>query len=132
MPKGLTERPKPPHSARKRGKTTKSAKGVWGKTRVFPHKQLLNFIVPFFRNSPVDCFGSIGRRLFRQTEGFMKMEPFLFLLQRLTGFFTAVKVIMPECIEKTARICYNKQVRIGSVPAGTCTRLKVLVSLLEY
>ena len=36
----------------------KSAKGVWGKTRVFPHKQHLVFVEPFLRNSPVDCFGS--------------------------------------------------------------------------
>ena len=35
----------------------KSAKGVWGKTRVFPHKQHVVFIEPFLRNSPVDCFG---------------------------------------------------------------------------
>jgi hypothetical protein len=31
---------------------------VWGKTRVFPHKQHVIFIEPFLRNSPVDCFGS--------------------------------------------------------------------------
>ena len=37
----------------------KSAKGVWGKTRVFPHKQHVVFIKPFLRNSPVDCFGTI-------------------------------------------------------------------------
>ena len=39
-PEGLTDRTKPSHSARRRAvKTFKSAKGVWGKTRVFPHKQ---------------------------------------------------------------------------------------------
>ena len=36
----------------------KSAKGVWGKTRVFPHKQHIVFVEPVLRNSPVDCFGS--------------------------------------------------------------------------
>ena len=40
----------------------KSAKGVWGKTRVFPHKQHVVFIEPFLRNSPVDCFGSTPHR----------------------------------------------------------------------
>ena len=40
----------------------KSAKGVWGKTRVFPHNQHVVFIKPFLRNSPVDCFGSTLRR----------------------------------------------------------------------
>ena len=35
----------------------KSAKGVWGKTRVFPHKQHIVFVEPVLRNSPVDCFG---------------------------------------------------------------------------
>ena len=41
----------------------KSAKGVWGKTRVFPHKQHIVFVEPVLINSPVDCFGSIVRRL---------------------------------------------------------------------
>lgn len=60
---------KPPHevrilraehgySAHRRAvKRPKSAKGVWGKTRVFPHKQHIVFVEPFLRNSPVDCFG---------------------------------------------------------------------------
>ena len=39
-------------------KRPKSAKGVWGKTRVFPHKQHIVFVEPVLRNSPVDCFGS--------------------------------------------------------------------------
>ena len=37
-------------------KRPKSAKGVWGKTRVFPHKQHIVFVEPVLRNSPVDCF----------------------------------------------------------------------------
>ena len=43
----------------------KSAKGVWGKTRVFPHKQHVVFVEHDLRNSPVDCFGSIMRLLKR-------------------------------------------------------------------
>ena len=39
-------------------KRPKSAKGVWGKTRVFPHKQHIVFVEPVLRNSPVDCFES--------------------------------------------------------------------------
>ena len=51
------------YSARRRAvKTFKSAKGVWGKTRVFPHKQHIVFVEPFLRNSPVDCFGSTLHR----------------------------------------------------------------------
>ena len=65
-------RAKPSHFARQReysarsaatlragaqSKRPKSAKGVWGKTRVFPHKQHIVFVEPFLRNSPVDCFG---------------------------------------------------------------------------
>ena len=39
------------YSARRRAvKTFKSAKGVWGKTRVFPHKQHIVFVEPVFRN----------------------------------------------------------------------------------
>ena len=46
------------YSARRRAvKRPKRAKGVWGKTRVFPHKQHIVFVEPFLRNSPVDCFG---------------------------------------------------------------------------
>ena len=66
-------RAKPSHFARQReysarsaatlragvqSKRPKSAKGVWGKTRVFPHKQHIVFVEPILRNSPVDCFGS--------------------------------------------------------------------------
>ena len=43
-------------------KRPKSAKGVWGKTRVFPHKQHIVFVEPGLRNSPVDCFGSTLHR----------------------------------------------------------------------
>ena len=51
------------YSARRRAvKRPKSAKGVWGKTRVFPHKQHIVFVEPGLRNSPVDCFGSILHR----------------------------------------------------------------------
>ena len=46
------------YSARRRAvKRPKSAKGVWGKTRVFPHKQHIVFVEPGLRNSPADCFG---------------------------------------------------------------------------
>ena len=70
-------RAKPSHFARQReysarsaatlragaqSKRPKSAKGVWGKTRVFPHKQHIVFVEPFLRNSPVDCFGSTLHR----------------------------------------------------------------------
>ena len=59
-PSGETLRTECGYSARRRAvKTFKSAKGVWGKTRVFPHKQHIVFVEPFLRNSPVDCFGSI-------------------------------------------------------------------------
>ena len=59
---------KPPHevrrlraehgySARRRAvKRLKGAKGVWGKTRVFPHERHFVFVEPVLRNSPVDCF----------------------------------------------------------------------------
>ena len=58
-PLGETLRTKCGYSARRRAvKTFKSAKGVWGKTRVFPHKQHIVFVEPVLRNSPVDCFGS--------------------------------------------------------------------------
>ena len=30
-----------------------------GGGKVFPHKQLIHFAAPIFRNGPVDCFGSI-------------------------------------------------------------------------
>ena len=40
-------------------KRQKGAKGVWGKTRVFPHMLHIIFVEPVLRNSPVDCFGSI-------------------------------------------------------------------------
>ena len=51
------------YSAHRRAvKTFKSAKGVWGKTRVFPHKQHIVFVEPVLRNSPVDCFGSTLHR----------------------------------------------------------------------
>ena len=50
-PSGETLRTECGYSARRRAvKTFKSAKGVWGKTRVFPHKQHIVFVEPVFRN----------------------------------------------------------------------------------
>ena len=43
MPKGLTERPKPPHSARKRGETAKALKGCGGKQEFSPMSHILSY-----------------------------------------------------------------------------------------
>ena len=67
------------NSARRRAvKRPKGAKGVWGKTRVFPHMQHVVFVEPFLRNSPVDCFGSIRRRVFRRSRGRALTLPYFY------------------------------------------------------
>ena len=74
-------------SVRSTAKRQKSAKGVWvGETnevclrnvRVFPHKLVIVLPSPVLRNSSVDCFGSIRRRLFRRSRGRALTLPYFY------------------------------------------------------
>ena len=65
-------------SVRSTAKRQKGAKGVWGKTRGFPHKLVIVLPSPVLRNSSVDCFGSIRRRLFRRSRGRALTLPYFY------------------------------------------------------